>query len=314
MLLSVLLVIAGLAVLTLGAEGLVRSGSSLALRLGVSPLIVGLTIVALGTSSPELVVSARAALMGSSGLAIGNVVGSNISNTALILGAAAMVYPLKAKAVVIRREMPVMIAVSGILWLMVLDGELSRFDGALLTLSVVAYTAFIYYSARKGRVKEIEEEFSEAVDKPSKNVGLDVLMLTGGVVLLVTGASMLVTGAVDIAKAFEIPEVVIGLSVVALGTSLPELATSTVAAYRKEADMALGNAIGSNISNILLVLGVTAVINPISATDLRTVDLAVMLGTAIFLWALLGFRFVLDRLEAFILLVVYALYIYTLFP
>lgn len=311
---SALLVLAGLVVLTLGAEGLVRAGSSIALRLGVTPLVVGLTIVALGTSSPELVVSAQAAFMGSSGLAIGNVVGSNISNTALILGIAALVYPLKAKAVVIRREMPVMIAVSAILWLMILDGVLSRIDGIILAVSVIAYTGFLYYSARKGRVKEIEEQFAEAVDKPSKRPAADVLMLIGGIGFLVVGATLLVTGAVDIAKTLGIPEVVIGLSVVAIGTSLPELATSTVAAYRKEADMALGNAIGSNISNILLVLGVTAVISPISAADIRVVDMAVMLGTAVFLWALLGLRFVLDRLEAFILLVVYALYIYTLIP
>ncbi|MCO6512599.1 MAG: calcium/sodium antiporter [Aridibacter famidurans] len=314
MLFSILLVLAGLVVLTAGAEGLVRSGSSLALRFGVTPLVVGLTIVALGTSSPELVVSAQAAFMGSSGLAIGNVVGSNISNTALILGAAAMVYPLKAKAVVIRREMPVMIAVSAVLWLMIIDGVLSRFDGIILAVSVVIYTVFIYYSARKGRVKELEDQFTEAVDKPSKHPALDVVLLVGGILFLVAGATMLVTGAVDVAKTLEIPEVVIGLTVVAIGTSLPELATSTVAAYRKEADMALGNAIGSNISNILLVLGVTAVINPISAAEIRLVDMAVMLGTAVFLWALLGIRFVLDRLEAFILLVVYALYIYTLIP
>lgn len=314
MLFSVLIVIAGLVVLTVGAEGLVRAGSSIALRLGVTPLVVGLTIVALGTSSPELVVSAQAAFMGSSGLAIGNVVGSNISNTALILGTAALVYPLRAKAVVIRREMPVMVAVSCILWLMIIDGVLGRIDGIILAVSVVAYTGFLYYSARKGRVKEIEEQFAEAVDKPSKRPAADVLMLIGGIGFLVVGASLLVTGAVDIAKTLGIPEVVIGLSVVAVGTSLPELATSTVAAYRKEADMALGNAIGSNISNILLVLGVTAIINPISAAEIRVVDMAVMVGTAVFLWALLGFRFVLDRLEGFILLVVYALYIYTLFP
>lgn len=314
MLLSLFLVIAGLVLLTAGAEGLVRSGSSLALRLGVTPLVVGLTIVALGTSSPELVVSAQAAYLGSSSLALGNIVGSNISNTALILGTAALIYPLKAKAIVVRREMPIMIAVSGILWLLLLDGGLGRLDGIFLTSGVFVYTIFVYYTAKRGNQKEIEEEFIEAVDKPTKNVWLDILLLSGGVVLLVLGAKLLVDGAVAIAKYLSIPEVVIGLSVVAVGTSLPELATSTVAAYRKEADMALGNAIGSNISNILLVLGITAMINPISGAEIRTVDLAMMLGTAVFLWALLGLRFVLDRLEGFILLVVYALYIYTLFP
>lgn len=311
---SILLVIIGLVLLTAGAEGLVRSGSSLALRLGVTPLVVGLTIVALGTSSPELVVSAQAAYQGSSSLALGNIVGSNISNTALILGAAALIYPLKAKAVVVRREMPIMIAVSGVLWLMLLDGELGKIDGIFLTAGVFVYTTFVYYSAKRGKQKEIEKEFEEAVDKPTKNLWIDMALLVGGVSLLVLGAKLLVDGAVEFARLLSIPEVVIGLSIVAVGTSLPELATSTVAAFKKEPDMALGNAIGSNISNILLVLGVTAMINPISAGEIRTVDLAMMLGVAVFLWALLGLRFVLDRLEGFILLVVYSLYIYTLFP
>lgn len=313
MLISTIYVIAGLVMLTLGAEGLVRSGSSLALRLGVTPLVVGLTIVALGTSSPELVVSIQAAYLGSSSLALGNIIGSNISNTALILGTAALIYPLKARSVVIRREMPVMIAVSGILWLMLLDGSLGRAEGMILSAGAVAYTIFVYYFAKRGK-KEVEEEFSEAVDKPTKSVFVDGVLLVAGAALLVLGAKLLVDGAVFIAKLLSIPEVVIGLTVVAVGTSLPELATSTVAAVRKEADMALGNAIGSNISNILLVLGITAAINPISAAEIRTADLGMMLGTAVFLWALLGFRFVLDRLEGLILLVVYALYIYTLIP
>ena len=174
---SILLVIAGLVLLTLGAEGLVRSGSSLALRLGVSRLVVGLTIVALGTSSPELVVSAEAAWIGSSSLALGNVVGSNISNTALILGAAAIVYPLKAKVVVVRREMPIMIAITGILWLMLLDGELGRLDGGILTSGVVVYTIFVYLMARKDREAEIHESISSAVAKPTKHVGLDIAFL-----------------------------------------------------------------------------------------------------------------------------------------
>lgn len=312
--LSLIYIVLGLILLTAGAEGLVRSGSSLALRLGVTPLVVGLTIVALGTSSPELVVSVQAAYNGSSSLALGNVIGSNISNTALILGAAALIYPLRAKAQVVRREMPLMIAISGILWLLLLDGTLSRIDGIFLSIGAVIYTVFVYYMARRGNGKEVEEEFAEAIDKPTKNVWIDILLLVGGITILVAGAKLLVDGAVAIARILEISEVVIGLSIVAVGTSLPELATSTVAAYRKEADMALGNAIGSNISNILLVLGVTAMVNPISGAEIRLVDLAMMLGTAVFLWALLGIRFVLDRVEAFILLVVYSLYIYTLFP
>lgn len=314
MIFSFVLVVLGLGLLTLGAEGLVRSGSALALRLGVTPLVVGLTIVAFGTGSPELVVSAQASYYGNSAIALGNVVGSNISNTALILGTAALIYPLKAKTQVVRREMPVMILVTALLWLLIVDGELGRIDGVILFVGSFVYTFFVYFLARRDKSREIEKEFLEAVEQPSKSAWLDMVMLLGGIALLVTGAKLLIDGAVDIAKYFNVSEVIIGLSVIAIGTSLPELATSTVAAYKKEADMALGNAIGSNIFNILAVLGVTAMISPISSLEIRTLDMSVMIGSAIFLWLLLGFRFALDRLEAVILLVGYVLYIYSLAP
>ena len=314
MIFSVFFVILGLALLVAGAEGLVRAGVSIALRLGVTPLVVGLTIVSMGTGSPELVVSSQASLIGNSGIALGSVVGSNISNTALILGAAALIYPLKAQSQVVRREMPVMVIVTAILWLMISDGLLSRIDGAILLGGSVAYTFLVYYLARRSKKKRLEKQFTEALVEPSRTVWLDAVFLIGGVGLLVIGASLLIEGAVAIAKYLNISTVVIGLSLVAVGTSLPELATSTVAAYRKESDLALGNAIGSNIVNILVVLGFAAILNPISSSEIRTIDMAAMLGSGVFLWALLGFRFVLDRIEALILLVVYSLYIYTLIP
>lgn len=314
MLYSFGLVILGLVLLTLGAEGLVRSGSSIALRLGVKPLIVGLTIVAFGTGSPELVVAVQAAFYGNSAIALGSVIGSNISNTCLILGIAALVYPMKAETQVVRREVPLMIVITGGLWLMIIDGELGRIDGIILFVGSFIYTFLIYYLARRNRDKAIHQTFAEEMGEPTSSTWIDILMLAGGLALLVLGANLLVNGAVTIAKIFNISEVVIGLTVIAIGTSLPEMATSVVASIRKEADLALGNAIGSNIVNILCVLGATAIVMPIDASEIRTFDMAVLLGTAMLLWALLGIRFLLDRLEGALLLAIYLIYIYTLIP
>ncbi len=314
MLYSLLFVIFGLILLTLGAEGLVRSGSSLALRLGVTPLVVGLTIVAFGTGSPELVVAVQSAYYGNSAIALGSVIGSNISNTALILGVAALVYPIEARTQVVRREVPLMIVVTGLLWLLIADGELGRMDGILLFAGSFVYTFLVYFLARRSKEKAIHESFAEAIEKPTSSTSIDILTLIGGLALLIVGASLLVNGAVTIAKLWGISEVVIGLTVIAIGTSLPEMATSVMASFKKESDLALGNAIGSNIVNILCVLGATAIVSPISAAEIRTVDMAMMLGIAVILWMLLGYRYVLDRLEGVILLVCYAVYIYTLIP
>jgi cation:H+ antiporter len=314
MLYLLFLVIFGLVLLTFGAEGLVRAGASIALRLGVTPLVIGLTIVAFGTGSPELVVSAEAAYYGNSAIALGNVIGSNISNTCLILGTAALIAPMEAKTQVVRREIPIMVAATGILWLMIIDGELGRFDGAFLLVCSFAYTFVIYFLARQNKSEDIHKSFSETIDEPTPSKWLDMLLLLGGLALLVAGAKILLDGAIGIAKIFQISEVVIGLTVVAIGTSLPELATSTVASFKGKSDLALGNAIGSNILNILCILGITALISPISAAEIRILDMAVLLGVAILLWALLGIRFILDRLEGAILIIIYIVYIYTLIP
>lgn len=314
MLYSIFLVIVGLVLLTLGAEGLVRSGTSIALRLGVKPLVIGLTIVAFGTGSPELVVAVKAAFYGNSAIALGSVIGSNISNMALILGIAALVYPMKAETQVVRREVPIMIAISGLLWLLIADGELGRIDGIILFVGSFVYTFLIYYLARLSKNKNIDEEFAEAIDPPSSSTWIDIFLLIGGLAFLVLGANALVIGAVAIAKAYSISEVVIGLTVIAIGTSLPEMATSVVASIKRESDLALGNAIGSNVMNILCVLGLTAIVMPISAADIRTIDIGMMVGIAILVWLLLGFRFVLDRIEGGILLICYFVYIYTLIP
>jgi cation:H+ antiporter len=311
---TILSILGGLILLAVGAEGLVRGSSSVALRMGVTPLVVGLTIVAFGTGSPEFAVSIGSALEGNTSLAMGNIIGSNITNIALILGIAAIINPLKVRAEIVRRETPVMVVVTGFLWLLLYDGELGRFDGAILTGGAVAYTFLTYYLSKQKQKKEVVEEFADAFETPKTSVWLDVVLIVIGLILLVLGANFLLDGAVTIAKYFGLSDVVIGLTIIAVGTSLPELATSSLAARKGESDVALGNAIGSNVLNILAVLGITALIQPISLEGVRTLDLGVMLGSAILLNVLLGRNFVLDRVEGSLLIIGYAVYIYTLLP
>jgi cation:H+ antiporter len=314
MFINFLFIFIGLVLLVVGAEGLVRGSSSVALRLGVTPLVVGLTIVAFGTGSPELAVSIGSALNGNSGLALGNVIGSNISNIALILGIAAVIKPLNVRAEIVRRETPVMVIVTALLWLLLYDGQLSRIDGAILTVGAAAYTFLTYYLSKQKQKKEVEEEFEGAYTQPKGAVWKDLVFVILGLILLVLGANLLVDGAINVAKYFGLSEVVIGLTIIAIGTSLPELATSAIAAKKGEADVALGNAIGSNVLNILMVLGITALILPISLEGIRTLDLVVMLGSAVLLNVLLGRNFILDRLEGSILIIGYLIYVYSLIP
>lgn len=309
----------GLALLAAGAEGLVRGASGLALRLGISALTIGLTVVAIGTGSPELVLSIQAALAGTSDIALGNVVGSNISNIALVLGVAAMVRPLNVRSQLVRREMPLMIGVTVLLMLMLIDGVLGRIDGAVLVIGALLYTVATYFSAQTGDTEEVVEEFEGAVEgiretpqTAPRRGWFDALLLAIGLSALLAGASLLLKGAVFVAAEVGMSEVVIGLTVVALGTSLPELATSVASARRGEADVAFGNVIGSNIFNILLVLGVAAMIHPFEETTLRSLDLAALLGSAVLLLILMLRGWELSRKEGAFLLVGYLAYVYSL--
>ena len=311
MLIPSLFVLGGLALLAAGAEALVRGSSALALRLGVTPLVVGLTVVAFGTGSPELFVSVEAAYRGDSGIALGNVVGSNIGNVALILGLAALVRPMKVRSELIRREVPLMIAVTLLLCLLLYDGALSRVDGLILVMGSVAYTAFAYLAARRDRSKVVAEEFEDALAQPKRAAWVDALLVVAGFALLLFGARLLVGGATNIAESFGVSQVVIGLTVIAVGTSLPELATSVVAAAKGEADVAFGNVIGSNILNILLILGVAALISPVEARGLRTLDLGVLVGSAVLLLPLMRRGWVLNRWEGGLLLAGYVAYLYS---
>ena len=272
----------GLVVLYFGAQALVKGGAGLALRLGLTPLVIGLTVMAFGTSSPEMVVSIKAGLSGNGAISIGNVVGSNICNIALILGLCAMITPLTATAQVIRREVPIMIGASVVALLMLADGHLARWEGALLLTSLIVYTVLTVKQARAetAAVKASSDYAAEIGVKPS-SVGMCIALALGGLGALIAGAHFFVTGAVTLAESWGMSQVAIGLTIVAVGTSLPELATSLVAALKKESDVAIGNIVGSNMFNLLGILGIAALIQPIDAPGLEWGDLIVMLVIAI---------------------------------
>ena len=301
----------GLVLLATGAEGLVRGSSALALRFGVTPLVVGLTVVAFGTGSPELFVSVQAALKGESGIALGNIVGSNISNVALILGLSAVARPMKVRSELIKREVPVMIAVTVGLCLLLLDGLLSRLEGLLLVIGSIAYTSLAYMAARRDRSALVAEEFKDALTEPRRAAWIDSLFVLMGFVFLLAGANLLLMGAVVVAQQFGVSQVVIGLTIIAIGTSLPELATSVVASVKREPDVAFGNVIGSNILNILLILGVAALIRPIETQGLRVFDIGALVASAVILFPLMWRGWVLNRWEGALLLAAYVAYLYS---
>lgn len=279
----------GLALLIVGAEGLVRGASRMALGLGISPLVVGLTVVAFGTSAPELAVSVQSALAGPNGadVALGNVVGSNIANVLLILGISAAITPLVVQQQLIRLDVPLMIGVSILVFFMAIDGVISRIDGLILFSGIVIYTVFAIRQSRKESA-EVQQEYSSEFDvgRP-QSVGdwiKNILMLVGGLALLVLGARWLVDGAISFARMLGVSELVIGLTIVAVGTSLPEIATSIIAAIRGERDIAVGNVVGSNIFNLLSVLGLSSAVAPGGvnvAPAALNFDLPVMIAVAV---------------------------------
>lgn len=268
--LDVLALAGGLVLLVGAAHFLVRGAASLALRLGLSPLVVGLTVVAFGTSAPELVVSVQAALRDAGGIAVGNVIGSNIANIGLILGVAALVRPFDSAPSVLRRDLPALLAATAFGVLVLVNREVSRVEGAALTAALAAYLVWSVVDARRQRAA------AEDLPAPTGSPLLDAALVVGGLVGLVVGADVFVGGAVRLAEAAGVSNAVIGLTVVALGTSLPELATSVVAALRGESEIAVGNVVGSNLFNVLGILGVAALVQPLRATGLEMIDLAVV--------------------------------------
>jgi cation:H+ antiporter len=295
----------GLALLYAGGEALVHGSAAYARRLGLSPLIIGLTVVAFGTSAPELAVSAKSALDGMGGIAIGNVVGSNIANIALVIGAAALVRPIEIHAQVVRRDIPVVIIASLLAFAFTWRGHLSRPVGAILLAGLIAYLAYAVVQARRERARTITAEFQAEVPQELSSIANEILLMVGGIALLVIGADRVVEGAVAIASYFKVSKAMIGLSVIAFGTSLPELATAIVAAYKRHSDIAIGNIIGSNIFNLLGVLGITAVIAPVDARGIRHIDWIVMIALTLLLLRMARRRYTLRRWEGADLLVIY---------
>lgn len=306
------LLILGLVLLVAGAEILVRGASKLAMLLGISPLIIGLTIVAYGTSTPEMAVSLQASLAGDAGISIGNVVGSNICNVLFILGVSAMITPLLVAQQLIKIDVPIMIGVSILLVALVQDGLLGRFDAVLLFVGAVLYTVFLF---TQGRSEEVEDYDPDAVKQERRQVKVWLVntgLIVVGIGLLTQGSSWLVEGAVAIAQSFGLSRLVIGLTVIALGTSLPEAATSIMASVKGERDIAVGNVVGSNIFNILAVLGVAGMFSPngieVSAAALHF-DIPVMIAVAIACLPIFFSGNVISRWEGIVFFAYYIAYI-----
>jgi cation:H+ antiporter len=312
-LLTFVLLAVGFLALIAGGEVLVRGASGLARSLGLSPLVIGLTVVSFATSAPELAVTLDASLSGRPGLAVGNVVGSNIVNVLLVLGFSALFIPLAVRSAVTKRDVPVMIVLSVLLLGLTLDGSVSQLDGVVLLLLLLAY---VVYSVRAGRRQHsadrtAEEPGADEGAKPPSRPWVDALLVLGGVALLVVGARSLVTSATDIATVLGLSELIIGLTVVAIGTSLPELATSVIAAVRGERELAVGNVVGSNIFNIGAVMGLVAAVSPGGVPvepSAVNFDLPVMVAVAVALLPIAFTGYGIARWEGGLFVAYYAAY------
>lgn len=314
MLTSLALFSLGLVLLVAGAEALVRGASRVARVLGISPLVIGLTVVAFGTSAPEMAVSVGSALRGEPDIAVGNVVGSNILNVLVILGLAALIAPLTVARKLVRMDVPLMIGVSVLTLLLALDGHLGRLDGALLFAGIIAYTVHAIVQGRREGAA-VQDEFAAALGEEARGatgVARHLVLVAGGLVLLVIGANWLVDGAVVIARLLGVSELVIGLTIVAAGTSLPEVATSVMAALRRERDIAIGNVVGSNLFNLMAVLGLVALVAPegvrVAASALRF-DIPVMIAVAVACLPIFFTGYSIARWEGLLFLAYYVAYV-----
>ena len=301
-------------ILFAGAEVLVRGGASLALKLGLTPLVVGLTVVAYGTSAPELLVCLKAAFAGQSDIAIGNVVGSNIFNVAVILGLSAAVFPIKTHLQVLRWDAPVVVLATILTPLTFLDGAVSRVEAGALLVGAVAYTVWTVLLAKKDQSKGPKANIDVPEHKERGNIFLDLVMIAAGLGILVFGSKLLVENAVLVAKTLGVSDTVIGLTIIAAGTSMPELATSMVAAFRGQSDIALGNVLGSSLFNLLFVLGGTAMIRPVSTAGLQHFDLYALIGVTVLMLPLLATGKRLGRPEGLLLFACYGLYLAFMWP
>ncbi len=308
---NILLVLFSTLLLYFGGDVLVKNAARLALAIGMSPLVIGLTVVAFGTSSPELLTTLIAAFQGSADVAMGNIVGSNITNLGLILGLSALIYPLRARSRLIRLEVPFMIGVAVLLLPFSHTLTIGRVAGAFLLGLLLLYLLIV---VRNSEDPSVDDEFSREYGESVTPVWKCLLGLILGIGLLLLGAQLMIKAAVTLARSIGVSERVIGLSLVALSTSLPELASSLVAAFKREADILLGNLIGSNIFNILGILGVTAIVKPIPVSpEIFRVDLWVMIGISVLVLPFLSSRLRLERWEGGVLLGLYVAYIFVIY-
>jgi len=309
---ELLLLGSGVALLYFGGEGLVRGGAALGKRLGLSSLVIGLTIVSTGTSSPELAATLAAVLEGAPAVAFGNVVGSNIANLGLVLGLSAVILPMSVAAPLLRRDLPLLLAVSLLLFWLVEDGRIGRLEGLFLLALLVVYLVYLLRSW--GVQQELKDGLAEGAGAAAPPVWKSALLILGGIGLLVLGAHLLISGAVGLARMVGVSERVIGLTAVAFGTSLPELASCLVAVARREADLVLGNLIGSNVFNILLILGAAATVHPIAVeAAIVRIDLIAMVALSLIVWVFLATGRRLSRGEGILLVTLYGAYVIYLF-
>ncbi|HUE75285.1 MAG TPA: calcium/sodium antiporter, partial [Chloroflexota bacterium] len=312
---TVVLFVLGLVLLIVGAEVLVRGASRLAVAVGITPLVIGLTVVAFGTSAPELAVSLQSTTTGQDAIAVGNAVGSNIFNILFVLGISAVVAPLVVAQQLVRFDVPLMIGVSFLFLFLALDGTISRLDGLVLVAGVIAYIVFVIRQSRRESAEiaaEYEQEFGTTEQSSAGRVVINVGLIVVGLVLLVLGSRWLVEGAVTIAQTFGVSELIIGLTIIAAGTSLPEVATSVIASLRGERDIAVGNAIGSNLFNILTVIGLTGVVTPAGVTVPSAVlsfDVPVMIAVAVACLPIFFTGYSIARWEGGLFLAYYLAYV-----
>jgi len=312
---TILIFIAGLVILIVGADLLVRGASRLAAAFSVSPLVIGLTIVAIGTASPEIAVSLQAAVAGQGDLTLGNVLGSNIFNILFILGITALFAPIVIAEQLIRKDAPIMLAISLLAWALASDGVISFVDGKILVLLLVVYTVFALRqsSSESADVQnEYAKEFAAKQSRTKRNMVINILFILAGLGSLVLGSRWLVSSAVTIARALGVSELMIGLTIVAMGTSLPEVATCVIAAFKGESDIAVGNAVGSNIFNLLGVLGLGALLATDGIAVSREVlqlDFPVMVFVALVCLPVFYIDSRISRMEGLLLLGYYVLYI-----
>ncbi len=306
---DILLFIGGVGVLYFGAEWLVRGASRLARSLGVSPIVVGLTVVSMGTSAPELVISIVASLQGNPDLAVGNVMGSNLANIGLVLGVSAILRPLHVSTKVVMREVVVMVVITALLLPLILDSQIGRLEGSLLVTMLVFYLTYVVWRSKKdGPAAPHVEQHEETGDLSSRMILRHSALTVVGVLGLVLGALAIRESAVALAEAMGISELVIGLTLVSIGTSLPELATCAVAALRHEADIAVGNILGSNIFNITFVLGVTSILSPLGFhPDVLRLEFPAVMFITVLMLPIVRHRLVIRRRQGFALLSTYLL-------